>query len=415
EILDTSLVNLAVQICEGTSYSFDGQELTQSGQYTAVFSNQAGCDSTVNLNLTVVPEIVNDGNEFNICEGETVIVGGISYNEAGNYSQTFTSQAGCDSTYNFEVIVNEAFQENRSETICSGDSLLFFGEYLKSAGVYDTVFQRTNGCDSTIRMVLSEIPSYAFFDTAFVCQGDTLDFEGQVIFNPGKYVANLQTEAGCDSILNLRVYRKENVFFEKFSNLCFGDTLIFGEQEITGAGVYTETFESFSGCDSTVRLTITQFVLDTGLTINGNTLVSKESNATYQWINCETGQAISGATTMSFNTNQPGTYAVVISRDGCSDSSRCVELNKTSIFEIQSRSTPISVFPNPAKNLLSVDLNSVNQNYTYSITDLQGRIIQTGQLSKGSNVIKIEDLGQGSYFLRLEDGEKKFFARFIKY
>lgn len=42
-------------ITEGETYSFNGQNLTAAGTYTATLQNAAGCDSVVTLNLTVTP------------------------------------------------------------------------------------------------------------------------------------------------------------------------------------------------------------------------------------------------------------------------------------------------------------------------------------------------------------------------
>jgi hypothetical protein len=42
-------------ITQGESYSFNGQSLTTAGTFSATLQNAAGCDSTVTLNLSVVP------------------------------------------------------------------------------------------------------------------------------------------------------------------------------------------------------------------------------------------------------------------------------------------------------------------------------------------------------------------------
>ncbi len=44
-----------ISICAGDSITFDGETITQSGDYTAMFENQYGCDSIVNLCLIVMP------------------------------------------------------------------------------------------------------------------------------------------------------------------------------------------------------------------------------------------------------------------------------------------------------------------------------------------------------------------------
>lgn len=49
--------SLTATICPGQSYLFDGQELTESGQYTTVFNSLACCDSIVHLTLGIFPAV----------------------------------------------------------------------------------------------------------------------------------------------------------------------------------------------------------------------------------------------------------------------------------------------------------------------------------------------------------------------
>ncbi len=61
-------------ITEGETYSFNGQNLTAAGTYTATLQNAAGCDSVVTLNLSVNPvvEPLNceiTASETSICAG----------------------------------------------------------------------------------------------------------------------------------------------------------------------------------------------------------------------------------------------------------------------------------------------------------------------------------------------------------
>ncbi|MBP6410205.1 MAG: T9SS type A sorting domain-containing protein [Pseudarcicella sp.] len=44
-------------ICFGQTFAFDGKTLTTAGLYTATFRNKNGCDSVVNLTLTIAPEL----------------------------------------------------------------------------------------------------------------------------------------------------------------------------------------------------------------------------------------------------------------------------------------------------------------------------------------------------------------------
>jgi hypothetical protein len=51
----TSTINATIN--QGETYSFNGQNLSTAGTYTAILQNAAGCDSVLTLNLTVNPVI----------------------------------------------------------------------------------------------------------------------------------------------------------------------------------------------------------------------------------------------------------------------------------------------------------------------------------------------------------------------
>ncbi len=61
------VIGFAVEgsLCEGSSYTFNGQELTTTGTYTATFTSGSGCDSTVVLTLVeaeVNTNLAQNGN-----------------------------------------------------------------------------------------------------------------------------------------------------------------------------------------------------------------------------------------------------------------------------------------------------------------------------------------------------------------
>jgi gliding motility-associated-like protein len=117
--------SIAPNICSNSYTAPDGQVYSQSGIYTAIIPNAAGCDSTITINLTLTPApIVNAGADQTICEGTTVTLSGTGatvYNwsdgiinavafqpPAGtiNYIVTGTSANGCTDTDTVTVIVN---------------------------------------------------------------------------------------------------------------------------------------------------------------------------------------------------------------------------------------------------------------------------------------------------------------------
>lgn len=80
----------------------------------------------------------------------------------------------------------------------------------------------------------------------------------------------------------------------------------------------------------------------------------------------------------------------------------------------------VSIFPNPATEQLNANILLVSdENVSYEITDLTGRVVQShnfGRLSNGNNIktISIGDLAQGAYTIRILTGNNTFTDTFVK-
>jgi gliding motility-associated-like protein len=126
QVLVTVYPNLSTtvnaSICDGDQYSFNGQNLTAAGNYTANLTSVNGCDSIVNLNLTINP-VFNTTIDTSICQGDNFIIGSQNLSSSGQYNFTFQSQSGCDSLVTINLTVNPLPVLLCSPvTICSGDT-----------------------------------------------------------------------------------------------------------------------------------------------------------------------------------------------------------------------------------------------------------------------------------------------------
>jgi len=63
-------------------------------------------------------------------------------------------------------------------------------------------------------------------------------------------------------------------------------------------------------------------------------------------------------------------------------------------------SEPFLVYPIPSENVFHIELGMNHQNVTYEIIDLNGRLMESGQLSKSTSVG--QHLGNGAYVLQLK-------------
>jgi hypothetical protein len=103
-----------------------------------------------------------------------------------------------------------------------------------------------------------------------------------------------------------------------------------------------------AGCDSTVTLNLTINTVNVSVTANDPTLTANVVGAQYQWVNCNNNfQPIAGATQASFTPTSSGSYAVVISSNGCTDTSTCFTINNVGFDQLENETT-FSVFPNPS-------------------------------------------------------------------
>jgi hypothetical protein len=73
--------------------------------------------------------------------------------------------------------------------------------------------------------------------------------------------------------------------------------------------------------------------------------------------------------------------------------------------------SPIRLYPNPALNVLNVNINSNLVNQPYAIIDGLGRVVLNGKLNEVQNTINVEQLSKGIYYLKLSDNKS---SKFIK-
>jgi hypothetical protein len=135
-------------ICQGQTYSFGSQTLNAAGSYSEVFSNSDGCDSLVNLSLTILPTY-SLNQSISLCDGQSLQIGNNTYTQSGNYQTILTSQAGCDSTINTQLTILNTQVTSEQQTICEGNNFVYNGDTLTLENDYIYVFQGQNGCDST--------------------------------------------------------------------------------------------------------------------------------------------------------------------------------------------------------------------------------------------------------------------------
>lgn len=256
-------------ICQGESIEFNNAILTESGIYRDTFKNAVGGDSIVILNLEVLSNSTITFIET-ICQGDTYLFGGDTLSQAGTYTQMSQALNGCDSTTNLRLDVLDTFQTALERTICQGDSFEFNGQFLTTEGNYRDTLVASNGCDQYIVLNLAVNDTLQTVIDRTICQGDMFAFNNQTLMATGTYRDTLTAANGCDQyiVLNLSVAEKFQTMLTQ--NICQGEAFLFADEARVASGTYQQVLQAINGCDSVVTLNLT--VNDTATTTINQTI-----------------------------------------------------------------------------------------------------------------------------------------------
>jgi hypothetical protein len=165
--------------------------------------------------------------------------------------------------------------------------------------------------------------------------------------------------------------------------------------------------------DSVYVLDLTINPLDASVTLNGNILISDLIGDTYQWIDCGTNTAVSGATSATFIPTANGDYAVVVTSGSCDDTSACVTYNSVGLNENNSQS--VSVYPNPTQGNLTINLGTGFESGIIQITNAIGQVILVQEIDGVQTVDLNLEQTNGIYMVTIfSNGEVVTSARIIK-
>ena len=407
----TFAVNVLDTICDGDSYVLPGGAVVGiAGTYVDTLLTVNGCDSIITTDLTVNPSFSTPVAAA-ICQGDSFILpGGTTVTTAGVYSDTFSTALGCDSIIVTTLTVNPTYNQSMGVSICSGEEyILPGGDTVTTAGSYTDTLVTNAGCDSIIETMLTVNPVFFFSQSATICSNETFTLPGGTVVNTaGLYVDTLLTMVGCDSIIETEVFVNPASQQTLVDSICDGDSYILpGGTIVTTTGIYVDSFLTSLGCDSIIETDLTVITLDTGVTLTINTLTSEQSNATYQWLDCGSGIVpIGGATGQSYTPTLDGSYAVMVSQGGCTDTSACVTVIVIGVEE-SDFSQQLSVYPNPGAGWFRLDLGEELWEVNVEVWDAQGkRVWKKREEGIREMELDLNDVSSGMYFVRVAAGNR---------
>jgi len=244
-------------LCAGeVTEIFNGLEISKSGYYQRDFVSSNGCDSIAAYEVEVL-ESIETYNHITMCDDEALALFGSTNAFPGDYSETFSSQSGCDSIHHTSYTFNFRSTNEEFVTICGTDNYVIAGEKITASGTYQNTYASANGCDSTHTINVTVIePTYSF-DEYYLCAGASIEVFGKMVNNQGIFSETFTNQNGCDSFHTVTVFIKEQQVTEELILLCEGETITVFDKVVSSEELITKTFSGSNGCDSTHSVQVT--------------------------------------------------------------------------------------------------------------------------------------------------------------
>jgi hypothetical protein len=222
---------------------------------------------------------------------------------------------------------------------------------------------------------------------------------------------------GCDSLVTLNLTLNNSTTGTDTRTECNSYTWIDGNTYTSSNN--TATFNivggASNGCDSLVTLNLTiNNVSDLNTSISGLTISAINTNASYQWLDCNNNYTlIPTATSQSFTATANGNYAVELTENGCVDTTACVAISNVSLAE-NNFGNELAISPNPTSGTYSIDLGATYDYAQISIMDVVGKLLDSYSFVQSEILNLSMEHPAGVYFISVQTENKKAVVRLVK-
>ncbi|MBS1569000.1 MAG: hypothetical protein JST45_06100 [Bacteroidetes bacterium] len=196
--------------------------------------------------------------------------------------------------------------------------------------------------------------------------------------------------------------------------ICPGETYSFNGQQLSQPGVYGAAYDVGDVCDSIVTLTLANTVVNTQVSLADGVLTAQASTGSWQWLDCNWGfLPLPNANGQSYAPPVSGSYALLATQNGCSDTSACVNVAVTAVAE--NALGQVRIFPAPAKDHVQIDLGQPLGTVALTMNDVNGREVMRKNFSAVQTInLPLGHVEAGLYFIHLKTAVGEGVYRVVK-
>jgi len=389
---------------------------TTTTTYTVTADN-GNCTATDEVIVTVNDyPIVDAGTDVEICDGESLALtatgtGTFSWDNGINQATPFTpattatymvtaDNGNCTATDDVTVTVNAlpTVDAGTDMEICDGESLA-----LTATGT--GAFTWDNGISQAMPFTPTITTTYTVTADNGNC---TATDDVTVTVN-----ALPTVDAGTDQT----ICSGESVILTATGTGAFSwDNGVNQATPFIPTGTLTVTVTADNGdCIATDQVTVNVDAVPVATAnLSGIALLTAQpAGQSYQWINCSTGNAISGETADTYTATANGSYSVVVTNTaGCSDTSSCINVVSLGMNENMALEG-ISFSPNPTNGQVLISMDGLISGIV-SVYDIQGkRVLETIPVENGSS-FDLSHLQSGVYMIHIKTENGFGTSRMVK-
>lgn len=266
-------------------------------------------------------------------------------------------------------------------------------ELMSKAGSVDVFIVKLGSCASNATITVSACDRFVSPSTQYTWT------------TSGIYKDTIPNTAGCDSIITVNLtilYSSASMMAAKVCNQFVSPSL---KHTWTVSGDYTDTIPNSVGCDSIIFINLTVEIGNVTITHNSSTLTANVDvdSVTYQWLDCTAAYApITSQKGRHFIPTLNGNYAVVVTKNGCADTSDCVNMTTVGLNENELMGY-VDIYPNPTTGQLTIDLGSTHKTIQVKVSNIVGQEL-VNETFEQKDKLQLTIPGEaGLYFIELTD------------